>query len=204
MALPPALRAPMAVAAVAAAIVLAALAVLYAADARLWTSDGVEGPIIGQPFKPLALAIDFLAEPAGAAVLVPALVIGCLLFGRRRLAVLAVAGPVLTVGATTAIKPLVGRTIHGDHLSFPSGHTALLTVLGLILALLLADRLRPGRAVALLLVLGAAVAFGGAMAWAQTVLSAHYATDTVGGFCTALTVVTATAWAIDRYADRAV
>lgn len=204
VALPPALRVPMAVVAVVAAVLLAALVVLYAAGGRLWTSDGVEGPIIGLPLEPYALAIDFLAEPVGAAVVVPALLIGCLLLGRRRLAVLTGLASVLTVGLTTVTKPLVGRTIHGDNLSFPSGHTALLTVVGLVLALLLVDVLRPGRLVAVVLIFGGAALFGVSMGWAQTVLSAHYLTDTVGGLCAALLVVPATAWAIDRVADRAV
>jgi undecaprenyl-diphosphatase len=44
---------------------------------------------------------------------------------------------------------------------------------------------------------------GAAMAWSQIVLNTHYATDTVGGFCTALAVVPPTAWAIDRIAEKA-
>jgi membrane-associated phospholipid phosphatase len=39
---------------------------------------------------------------------------------------------------------------------------------------------------------------GAAMGWSEVVLSAHYPTDTLGGFCTALAVVPATARLIDR------
>jgi undecaprenyl-diphosphatase len=40
------------------------------------------------------------------------------------------------------------------------------------------------------------------MGWAQVVLGAHYATDALGGWCTALVVIPATAWLVDRTADR--
>ena len=54
-----------------------------------------------------------------------------------------------------------------------------------------------------LLVLAAAVTFGAVMAWSQIVLSRHYPTDTLGGFCAALVVVPATAWLFDRTAHPA-
>jgi undecaprenyl-diphosphatase len=40
------------------------------------------------------------------------------------------------------------------------------------------------------------------MGWAQVALGAHYPTDVLGGWCTALAVVPATAWLVDRIADR--
>lgn len=202
-AVPPSLRTPMAVAALAGAWLTVALAALYIAGGRLWDSDGVEGPIIGLPWNPVAVAVDFLAEPIGAAIVVPALVIGCFVLGRRRLAVVAAMSSVLAVAATSAIKPLVGRPIHGEHFSYPSGHTALLTVLGLVFALLLVDLARPGRPAALAIMAAGPLLAGGAMAWSQTVLSAHYLTDTIGGFGTAIAAVGASAWLVDRIADRA-
>jgi undecaprenyl-diphosphatase len=68
-----------------------------------------------------------------------------------------------------------------------------------MLAVLLCwHRLRPAAALAALL--GAALVVGALAAWAQAGLVAHYPTDTLGGWCTALAVVPATAWLIDRTA----
>ncbi|MGW2546542.1 phosphatase PAP2 family protein, partial [Kitasatospora sp. NPDC001574] len=58
-----------------------------------------------------------------------------------------------------------------------------------------------GRTAATLLVLAAALVAGAAMGWAQVALGAHYPTDALGGWCTALAVVPATAWAVDRVAE---
>jgi undecaprenyl-diphosphatase len=153
------------------------------------------------PWRRLALTVDFLGEPAGAAALVALAVTGCLLLRRPRAAVLVVAGPGLVVGATTGLKYVVGRTIHGDNLSYPSGHTGFLTALALAVAFCAAGRFGLGRAAGTLLVLGAALVAGAAMGWAQVALTAHYPTDVLGGWCTALVVVPATAWAVDRTAD---
>ncbi|EGX56013.1 hypothetical protein SZN_30037, partial [Streptomyces zinciresistens K42] len=49
-------------------------------------------------------------------------------------------------------------------------------------------------------VLGAALAAGGAMGWAQVALGAHYPTDVLGGWCTALAVTPAGARLVDRAA----
>jgi membrane-associated phospholipid phosphatase len=116
--------------------------------------------------------------------------------------VLTVLGVVVTVAVTTALKPIVGRTIHGEFLSYPSGHTALATALALVIAFVLADRLALGRAAAMLLILGFALVAGAAMGWAEVGLGAHYPTDAVGGFCAALAAVPATAWLVDRVATR--
>jgi len=40
------------------------------------------------------------------------------------------------------------------------------------------------------------------MAWSQVALGTHYPTDTIGGFCTAMAVVPATAWLVDWFAGR--
>lgn len=146
----------------------------------------------------LALAIDFLGEPLGSALVLVVLVAACLLARDRRLAVLAVLGPGLTVLVTTLTKPLVGRTINGDNLSFPSGHTAYATAIGLVAALLLASRI--GAFLALTVTVPAICA--AAMAWAQTTLGAHYVTDTIGGYATALCVVPAVALFLFRVSVR--
>src|SRR5206468_3381763 len=79
-----------------------------------------------------AKGLDFAGEPVGAALLVAALVTMCLVLGHRRSALLAVLGPGLSVAVTTLLKPVVGRTINGPHLSYPSGHTAAVTAMVLV------------------------------------------------------------------------
>ncbi|MFJ6838551.1 phosphatase PAP2 family protein [Streptomyces sp. NPDC091209] len=206
-ALPPSLRVWLGPTAVFAALVVVVLGVLYAddskpgmVDARIWAA--VYG--VRSPWRHVALAMDFLGEPVGAATLIVATVTGCLLLRRPRAAVLVVAGTGMTVGTATLLKSLVGRTIHDGNLSYPSGHTAFATALALAVALLATGRLGLGRTAGTLLVLGAALVAGTAMGWAQVALGAHYPTDVLGGWCTALAVIPATAWLVDRTADRLV
>ncbi|MFG2884172.1 phosphatase PAP2 family protein [Streptomyces sp. NPDC048297] len=205
-ALPPSLRGRLGPIAALAVVVVVALGVLYAGHSEpgrvdRWiirpTADSV-----GPPWRHVALALDFLGEPSGAAPLVVAIVAVCLLLRRPRAAVLVVAGAALAVGTTTLLKSLVGRTIHGGHLSYPSGHTAFATAIALVVALLAAGRLGLGRTAGTSLVLAAALVAGAAMGWAQVALGAHYPTDVLGGWCTALAVIPATAWLVDRIADR--
>lgn len=197
-ALPWTLRPLLSVAGVLAATVLSALTAVYVSGHRLWPTDGVEGPAIEPPLRALAVAVDALGEPFGAVVVIPSLAAVCWLLGHRRLAALAVAGPVLTVAVTSALKPLTGRVIHGDNLAFPSGHTGMLTAVGLVGGLLVGSRITANRRKAAVVAVGSALACGVAMGWAQTVLVSHHLTDTVGGLCAALVVVPATGWAIDH------
>jgi len=203
--LPPSLRVWLGLIAALAALAVTVLGVLYAGHSRPGRVDGwiqpeVEG--VRPPWRNVALATDFWGEPAGAAMLVVAAVAGCLLLRRPRAAVLIVAGVGMAVGTTTLLKPLVGRTIHGDNLSYPSGHTAFVTALALMVALLATGRLGLGRTAGTLLVLAAALVAGAAMGWAQVALGAHYPTDVLGGWCTAVAVIPATAWLVDWMADR--
>jgi undecaprenyl-diphosphatase len=205
--LPPSLRAWLGLIAALAALVVVVLGVLYAGHSEpgrvdVWIQSAVDG--VRSPWRNIALAMDFLGEPVGAATLVVATVTGCLLLRRPRAAVLIVAGVAMAVGAATLLKYLVGRTIHGDNLSYPSGHTAFLTALALVVALLATGLLGLGRTAGTLLVLAAALVAGAAMGWAQVALGAHYPTDVLGGWCTALAVTPATAWLVDRMADRLV
>ncbi|MEI5098238.1 phosphatase PAP2 family protein [Streptomyces sp. PmtG] len=205
--MPAPLRAPLGLIAALAALVVVAIGALYAGHSEPGRVDRwiVEptADSVGPPWRRVALATDFLGEPAGAATLVVAAVAGCLLLRRPRAAVLVVVGVSLTLGVKTLLKSLVGRTIHGpDNLSYPSGHTAFITALALAVALLAAALLGLGRTAGTVLVLGAALVSGAAMGWAQVALSAHYPTDVLGGWCTALAVVPASAWAVDRTADR--
>ncbi|WP_172387018.1 phosphatase PAP2 family protein [Streptomyces sp. MNP-20] len=204
--LPPPLRAGLALVAALAALVAVVIGFMYADHSQsgavdTWIIDPTADSV-GPPWRRVALATDFLGEPAGAALLVVAAVTGCLLLRHPRAAVLVVAGAFLAVATTTLGKHLAGRTIHGGSLSYPSGHTAFLTTLALALALVATGRLGLGRTAGTLLVLAAALVAGAAMGWAQVSLSAHYPTDVLGGWCTALVVVPATAWLIDRSADR--
>jgi undecaprenyl-diphosphatase len=205
--LPPSLRPWLGLIAVLAALVVGALGVLYSGHSEPGTVDRwiiqPTADTLGPPWRRVALALDFLGEPAGSAVLVVAGVVGCLLLRRPRAAVLVVAGVGTTVGATTLIKHLVGRTIHGPgNLSYPSGHTAFATALALMAALLATRRLGLGRTAGTSFVLASALVAGAAMGWAQVGLGAHYPTDVLGGWCTALAVIPATAWLVDRIADR--
>ncbi|MEU1348651.1 phosphatase PAP2 family protein [Streptomyces sp. NPDC005775] len=203
--LPAALRAWLGPIAALAALAVVVLGALYAEDgepgsldARIWAAVDGAGP----PWRSVALAVDFLGEPVGSAMLVIAAVTGCLLLRRPGAAALVVTGAGLTVGTTALLKPLVGRTIHGDdNLSYPSGHTAFVTALALVMALLATGRLGLGRAAGTALVLAAALVAGAAMGWAQVALGAHYPTDALGGWCTALAVTPAAAWLVDRMAD---
>ncbi|WP_327679373.1 phosphatase PAP2 family protein [Streptomyces sp. NBC_00467] len=201
--LPPSLRASLGFVAALAALVVVVLGLLYAGhsepgrvDVRIQSAVGD----VRSPWREVALAIDFLGEPAGA-MLVVAAVTGCLLLRRPRAAVFLVAGAGTTVATTTLLKPLVGRTIHGaDNLSYPSGHTAFFTALALVAALLATGRFGLGRTARTLTVLTAALVAGVAMGWAQVALGSHYPTDVIGGWCTALAVIPATAWPADRIA----
>ncbi|MEV6781708.1 phosphatase PAP2 family protein [Streptomyces sp. NPDC051098] len=203
---PPSLGAWLGLIAALAALMVVVLGILYAGHSEPGRVDGwIIRPTadrVGPPWRDVALAVDFLGEPAGAAVLVVATATGCLLLRRPRAAALVIAGTAMTVGTTTLLKPLVARTIHGDdNLSYPSGHTAFLTALALVVALLATGRLGLGRKTGTVVVLAAALVAGAAMGWAQVALGAHYPTDALGGWCTALAVVPATAWLVDRIAD---
>ncbi|MGW7518686.1 phosphatase PAP2 family protein [Streptomyces sp. NPDC054796] len=203
--LPPPLRAWLGLIAALAALVVVVLGVLYAGHSEPGTADTWVAPEVGgvgPPWRDVALATDFLGEPVGAAALAVAAVAGCLLLRCPRAAVLVVVGATLTVGVATLLKPVVGRTIHDGHLSYPSGHTAFVTALALVVALLATNRLGLGRTGGTLLVLAAALVVGAAMGWAQVGLGAHYPTDVLGGWCTALAVIPATAWLVDEVADR--
>ncbi|WP_345744520.1 phosphatase PAP2 family protein [Streptomyces sp. ODS28] len=204
--LPPVLRLWLGLGSVVGAVVVVVLGVMYAGHSRPGSADrwlvDPTADSVRPPLRYAALATDFLGEPLGAAVLLAALVAGCLLLRRPRAAVLVVAGAGVTVVTATVLKYVVGRTIHGaDNLSYPSGHTAFATALALVLALLATGGSGLGRAASTVWVLAAALVAGAAMGWAQVALGAHYPTDVLGGWCTALAVVPAVAWLVDRVAD---
>lgn len=200
----PALHRALGVVAVLSALVVAILGVLLAGQTvpgavDTWISASMGDPSV--PARDAALVIDFGGEPVGAAILVTTLAVLCLAVRLPRLALLAV-GCLVPAAVTVLLKHVIGRTVNGGHLSYPSGHTALATALALVLGLLVVEFLHLGRASAILLVVGVTVLGGAAMAWAQVTLDAHYPTDTLGGFGTALACVPAMAVAIDKAAER--
>lgn len=190
-ALPPRAATPLVVVSVLAATALVVLAFVFSGQ-----SSAVEFGIhaehrsLSSPWAQFALVVDWTGEPAGAALVLVTLVVTFLRRGNRRAALLAVAGPAAAVAVTTLMKPLVGRTINDGFLAFPSGHTATATAFTLVTMLVVTDRLW--------LIAVTTVAAAAAMATAQVALNAHYPTDTIGGFCSALAVVPAVAWTIDR------
>jgi membrane-associated phospholipid phosphatase len=198
--LPVALRRPLAVVAVIAAVVVAVLGVRFAGQSVpiSWEApllppiEGVQGTLYY-----VSHFFDFFGEPLGSVLLELAFVAVCLRLRRPRTAVLAVVGALLTVGVEALLKPLVDRTIHGGYLSFPSGHTAFATSMALVAALLVVDLRRIARRAAVVLVLGAAFVAGAVMGWSEVAVGAHYPTDTLGGFCLALAVVPFAGWVID-------
>jgi len=201
VALPGVLRLPLLVVALLAAVVVVVVGVLHFDDSSLTGLDAALLPSIDgvePPWRYLALIFDFGGEPIGSTALVAGITLACVAARRYRTALVTVVGVLVTVGVTTVLKPVVGRKIHEEFLSYPSGHTALATALALVLAFLLVDKLTLRRLPAVLVVLGFALVAGLAMGWAEVALGAHYPTDAIGGFCTALVVVPAAAWLVDR------
>lgn len=203
------LRRPAPLIVAAAVAVFAVLAWAYRGDAAAGRidrdADAVVDALGHRSGSLLADAVTFGSPPT--VVLFALLLAGLALYlRRRRLAVLAVVGPGLTGIATTVLKPVVGRTIGtatADGYAFPSGHTGGAVSIGLVVALLLVGLLpvtRTGPAVATLT--ATALLAGGTVGTGMVRLGAHYATDTVGGFCAAVALGLGAALVIDRVADR--
>jgi undecaprenyl-diphosphatase len=202
-AMPRSLRRPAAWVAAVAALTVAALGVRYAGMGRSSSTDRVlEGAVEDWiPTKERGFwLIHFFGNPMTVVVLAGLLAALALAVRRPRLAVLAVLGPGLTGLATTALKPLFDRTLDGE-LAYPSGHTGALTALAIVSAFLLVSLLDVGPVGTTLLISVTVLGAGFAMAVALTALDIHYPTDTVGGFCTAIAVVLAAAFVVDRLAD---
>ena len=204
-ALPVVLRWPLLSIALCSAITVAGLGSYYAGTSQPGPLDTTILATLDTWFPhawQIGLAIDWCGEPAGAMTLSGLLAAGCLAVRRWRLAVLAVTSQGLIGGMTSLLKPVFERTIHGAFLSYPSGHTAGATALAIVLGLLLAQLLEVGRSAGVWLVLGVTGAVGLTAAWAQTLLVAHYATDTIGGFLTAVAILPPAALLIDQAGAR--
>ncbi|MFC4001648.1 phosphatase PAP2 family protein [Prauserella oleivorans] len=194
---PPARHVPLLVLAVLATVGTSVLAVVVAGSTDPNAADTSWMPVAEVLPFPLALLVDLVGEPIAAPVVLAVVAGVCFRHGGRRAAVLAVVAPSVTVLSTTALKPLVGRHIHGEHLAFPSGHTAWAVALAGVLALTLT-----GRRVTAVFV-GVAIPAALLMGSAQVTLNNHYPTDTVGGFGVALAIVPCVTVLIDKIADRA-
>jgi undecaprenyl-diphosphatase len=201
--LPNSLRRAAAWVAAVAAIAVGALGVRYEGLSRSSHTDRVLDRAVQSsvPDKErLFSLIHYLGNPRSVVVLAGLLAVLAFVLSRRRLAVLAVLGPGLTGVATTVLKPVFDRTL-GGALAYPSGHTAALTALAIVTALLLVSLIRVGTVWKAVLVGLAALGAGLAMAVTLTVLDIHYPTDTIGGFGTAVAVVLAAALVLDRVAE---
>jgi undecaprenyl-diphosphatase len=199
--LPDARRSAVVVLVVATALVAVALGVRYAGetyprwlDQTALTSFRDWFPI---PRRPARLVIG-LFDPVPLAVLVAVLAGVSLALRRRRLAVLAVAGPVLSGLTTTLLKPVIDRTKNGE-LVYPSGHMAAAVAVALVVALLLVNVFQPRRWMRIAVLVTAPAVTGAGVGLAMIVTNYHYLTDAVGGFCVAVAVVLSLALLLDRW-----
>jgi len=200
--LSPAWRRPAALVLAGCVAVTLSLALAFTHQGR---ADGLDAAVdapIRSGLSPYRAPLNLLAPLGGlgwVTVLTAALVLACLAARRWRGAVLAgLAVPAAVALTEFVLKPLVGRTIHGDA-SFPSGHATALFALAATTTVLLAGPLRPRLpgAVRLLLILGA-VLIAAAVPTAMVALGYHYFTDTVAGAAVGIGVVLLTALLIDR------
>jgi membrane-associated phospholipid phosphatase len=200
--LPPGLRRGAAIVVAGCAAVTASLALGFAGQAR---PDGLDRAVdahirsgLGQYEGHLHLLAE-LGDLAPVTVLTAALILACLAMRRRRVAALTcLAVPGAVALTEFVLKPLVGRTIHGAYLCFPSGHATASFALATTCAVLLAGPARPRLpgAVRMLLILGAAVV-AAAVATAMVALGHHYFTDAVAGTAVGVGMVLLTALLID-------
>lgn len=143
-------------------------------------------------------------EPVLLVVVIGLIVMVAVARRRPRLAILAVAGPLVTVTITSSLlKPLFGRTINNGSLAFPSGHTSGLVAVLAVLIVGVAGSTRPPRRKSLttaVVIFAAVLTVIGATALVG--MKYHYVTDTLGGACMGVATVFLVAPAIDWLAGR--
>lgn len=136
--------------------------------------------------------LQFLVLPSEPVVLLPAaaLITAAMALQRRWDDVgLAVAGPLLAVAVNSwVLKPLFGW-LSDDRLAYPSGHTASLVAVCVVLVLLARDGPATWVAVAVGVLLTVAAGIG------MVVLGFHHPGDIAGGVFVGVGVVQACAWA---------
>jgi membrane-associated phospholipid phosphatase len=167
-----------------------------------WVYWAVYKQFVGQ--RGLLEAMLVPTEPVLLIVVIGLVVMLAIARGRARLAILAVTGPLVTVGLNSLVlKPLIGRTINNGSLAFPSGHTAGLVSVLTVLVLAAVTGVRPPwrKSLMALVILGAVVLTVIAAA-ALVGMKYHYVTDAVGGACVAVLTVLLVALLIDRLAER--
>lgn len=199
--LPAPVRRPAAVLAVACAAVFLALAVIYHGGRTAGRVDHRLFALL--PHASMDGGLDHVATiaPWVAFAVVVGTTTALLLARRWQDALFAAAGPGLALLVAEAAKLVVDRTNHGA-LAMPSGHTAGITSVSVACAVLLLQRSRAHVVRAAVLGWAGATVLGAAMALVMVVIHAHYATDTLGGYCAAMATVLGVAFAIDRLAGR--
>jgi undecaprenyl-diphosphatase len=183
------------------AVLVAVLGVLFAHQSTAdWFDHAVDAPVITGFAGHLNLALR-LASPGTtipAAVLSVVIAVACLITGRLRGAVLAVAAVPVAVGlCEVLVKPLVHRTYIGQ-VVYPSGHTATIFALVATLTVLLLASPRPAMPRWLRIVI-LAVAYLTAVAVMVGVIAVrfHYFTDTVAGAAVGIGTVCGLALVLD-------
>jgi len=185
---------------VGCAILVAALGALFAGQSTADAFDrAADAPVISlfAGHGGLALWLAFPGTTIPAVVLSAVIAVACLLTGRIRGALLAIAAVPIAVGlCEVLIKPLVHRTYIGQ-VVYPSGHTATVFALAATITVLLLASPRPAMArpamtrpamarpamARPLRVLILAVAYLAAVAVVVGVIAVrfHYFSDTVAG-----------------------
>jgi membrane-associated phospholipid phosphatase len=203
---PSRLRAPLlAAGAVALAVFLATAIEVSGTTSANQLDLAVEGFVDRRAILPGPRAYLLIQPGTPLVVVSVAVAVGLISIVRRDLpfAAFALLVPGISGLAVEVLKPLIGRTFDNGGMAFPSGHTAGATSIGLVLALGLI-RLRPwwhrGRSAALMAVvpLAAATTTG----FGLVAIGRHYAIDTVGGFCSAFVIGSATALTVDAVTKR--
>ena len=167
------------------AILVVALGALFAGQSTADAFDrAVDSPVITlfAGHRGLALWLAYPGTTIPAVVLSVVIAVACLLTGRIRGALLAIAAVPVAVGlCEVLIKPLVHRTYIGQ-VVYPSGHTATIFAVAATMTVLLLASPQPAMARPLrMLILAAAYLAAVAVVVGVIAVRFHYFTDTVAG-----------------------